>query len=261
MSRRPDESMNLLSVVRDTALDPGYRRQSGQRPLRFRLLTLVALVIAGVLFALSAAQTTRAEPQNAKERQELISRIEQVRGDQDRLRAELATLEAETQRLSERLVSDPAIRLGLDSLEPVVGAATVKGPGVVIVVDDAENAKQVAGLVTDRDIRQLVNGLWQAGAEAIAINGHRLSTRTAIRGAGSAITVDYTSLLRPYTVEAIGNPKTLAASFAQTSGGSWWNSLRANYGLQYVLKNADSLTLPADPGLGLTQASTNGEPK
>ena len=34
------------------------------------------------------------------------------------------------------------------------------------------------------DLQILVNGLWESGAEAISVNGHRLSTLTAIRGAG-----------------------------------------------------------------------------
>jgi hypothetical protein len=88
---------------------------------------------------------------------------------------------------------------------------------MVIVVDDAQGTN--AAQVTDEDLRQLVNGAWEAGAEGIAINGHRLTTRTAIRSAGSAITVDYRSLLRPYRVEAIGDPKTLPARFANTPGG------------------------------------------
>ena len=66
----------------------------------------------------------------------------------------------------------------------------------------------------DIDLQILVNGLWESGAEAISINGHRLSNLTAIRGAGDAITVDYRSLTRPYQIEAIGDPRTLPASFA-----------------------------------------------
>ena len=106
----------------------------------------------------------------------------------------------------------------------------------------------------DQDLRQLVNGLWASGAEAIAINGHRISSRTAIRGAGAAITVDYVSLTRPYRVEVIGDRGSLPAVFSRTEGGRWWAYLKQNYGMKYDITTADQLTLPADPTLKLNWA-------
>jgi uncharacterized protein YlxW (UPF0749 family) len=40
-------------------------------------------------------------------------------------------------------------------------------------------------------------GLWEPARKPSPINGHRLSSLTAIRSAGDAITVDYRSLTRP----------------------------------------------------------------
>jgi uncharacterized protein YlxW (UPF0749 family) len=100
----------------------------------------------------------------------------------------------------------------------------------------------------------LANGLWQAGAEAIDINGHRLSTLTAIRSAGDAITVDYRSLTRPYEVHAIGDPRTLQARFVESSGGSWWNELAQNRRMRYEIARRGRVGLPADPGMVLRHA-------
>ena len=100
------------------------------------------------------------------------------------------------------------------------------GPGVLVVVDDSPSAAADArDRVLDLDLQVLANGLWEAGAEAVAINGHRLSSLTAIRSAGDAITVDYRSLTRPYRVEAIGDPRTLQAyllSLLLGRGGTTW---------------------------------------
>lgn len=248
--------MDLLNVLRDTALDPGYAaardRPAGRRT---RILTLVATLLIGVGFAVSANLSTNAAPQNARERASLIASIQQVQAEQDARRTQVAQLESDIQALSDRRALDPAVRARLDAVEPLAGGHAVAGPGVVITVDDADKATDPSQLVTDRDLRQLVNGLWTAGAEAVSINGHRLSSRTSIRSAGSAITVDYVSLVRPYTVRAIGDPKALAGNFANTSGAAWWNYLRGNYGLRYEIANATDLTLPADPGLGLTRAT------
>ncbi|MDO4783769.1 MAG: DUF881 domain-containing protein [Propionibacteriaceae bacterium] len=257
--RRLDESMNLLNVVRETALEPGYRSAAADAGRRLGWLRAIIGVTVGVMFAMSALQSTASTPQNAQERAELIARIQRVREEQEDRRRRLVDLETETQRLGQRLVTDPALAAQLDLLEVPAGNRGVRGPGVVILVDDNEKAEKPSERVNDRDLRQLVNGLWQAGAEAIAINGHRLSTRTAIRNAGSAVTVDYTSLVRPYTIEAIGDPKTLAGTFAQTSGASWWNSLNANYGLRFEMRTVNEVVLAADPGLGVRWAATADE--
>ena len=122
-------------------------------------------------------------------------------------------------------------------------------------MDDAPGAdSDTRDQVLDLDLQILVNGLWEAGAEAVAVNGHRVSTLTAIRGAGEAITVDYTSLTRPYRIEAVGDSRTLPASFTQTAAGAWWNDLARNRGMPFSLTGVDSLTLGADPGMVLRYA-------
>ena len=102
-----------------------------------------------------------------------------------------------------------------------------------MVDDAASGTDDRSDRVYDLDLQILTNGLWQAGAEAVAINGHRLSALTAIRGAGEAITVDFRSLTRPYRVEAIGDARTLQARFVESSGGAWWNELAQNQKLRY----------------------------
>ncbi|PIF03026.1 MAG: hypothetical protein CR979_00395 [Propionibacterium sp.] len=256
MKRRVDASMDLLRVTRETALDPGYRKAK-PAPEWMRFITWLLLVIAGIMFAISGAETTEGNLQNVKEREELIKRVERERTREAGLREELAKVDAEIRELRESLVKNPAVNAELESLEPQVGTQAVQGPGVIVTVDDAENANTPAQLVSDRDIRHLVNGLWQSGAEAIAINGHRLSSRTAIRNAGSAITVDYSSLVGPYEIKAIGDPDNLADSFGKTAGAARWESLQLKYGLKFEIAETNNITIEADPGLGLTRAVTN----
>lgn len=143
----------------------------------------------------------------------------------------------------------------MSTLDPVVGTVAVTGPGLQITVDDADGTTDgTRDQVLDVDLRTMVNGLWQSGAEAVAINGHRLSALTAIRGAGDAITVDYRSLTRPYRVEAIGDPLTMQARFVESAGGIWWNDLAQNRGMKYQTSSVEDITLAADPGIGLRYA-------
>ena len=245
-------SMDLLRQIRESALDPDYKAVGKHiNPSRWRWPLVAVALVLGLVVAVQGWYTYKASPDTASERDQLISRIRAADKTNDDLRAQQVALEQQITDLQKKQ-ADTTTQAQLDAQGAVSGGTAVTGPGMVIVVDDAQGTN--AAQVTDEDLRQLVNGAWEAGAEGIAINGHRLTTRTAIRSAGSAITVDYRSLLRPYRVEAIGDPKTLPARFANTPGGTWWADAKSNYGLAYDVSTATSLTLPADPGLTVTTA-------
>jgi uncharacterized protein YlxW (UPF0749 family) len=112
--------------------------------------------------------------------------------------------------------------------------------------------------VSAQDLQIVTNGLWQAGAEAISINGQRLTSRSAIRFAGEAILVDFRPLARPYVVSAIGDPGSLRAKFVASSTGSYFTALAANYKLRTEIASSDSLTLPGHPSPALRYAQSAG---
>jgi uncharacterized protein YlxW (UPF0749 family) len=143
-------------------------------------------------------------------------------------------------------------------LASATGDGPVTGPGVRITVDDRPDARTERQVVLDEDLQRLVNGLWVAGAEAIAVNGQRLTGLSAIRGAGEAITVNFRSLRRPYVVQAIGDPDALPARFIESAGGTWWLNLESVYQLRFEMISEDSLTLPAVPALVLRHARAGG---
>ena len=123
-----------------------------------------------------------------------------------------------------------------------------------MVVDDAPGATEDNQLVLDQDLQKLVNSLWQVGAEAISINGQRLTNLSAIREAGGAITVNFKSLGGPYTVSAIGNKNQMAAQLLDTEGGRTWLALRTGFGLRFDVNSEDSMTLPASTRTTLLHA-------
>lgn len=253
--QRPDASMDLLRRIRESALDPAYLAP-GPSGRRFRATIVVpALLAIGLLLGLAFGATTRAAPAGAEERAQLIARIRQLETDQDRLRAQANQVARENTDLErQRSGLDPASDALARALGASAGSVAVTGPGVRITVDDGPDTEQNASRVLDADLRVLVNGLWASGAEAVAVNGHRLSSRTAIREAGDAVTVDYRSLTRPYVVEAIGDPEGLDVGFAATSGGAWWRTLQKEYQMQFGVERVAALALDADPGLGVEHA-------
>lgn len=261
MQRPVDASMDLLNQIIRHPVDPDYalvKARGDQTPSRGLAFAVVAIVI-GAMFAIAAAQTNRSAPQLEGERAELISRIEAAEAAQDALRGRATDLSAEITRLrADSLGNDDtakALQSRINALDPLVGNVAVKGPGLLLVVDDASTGTDDhRDRVLDMDLQMLVNGLWHAGAEAIAINGHRLSSLTAIRGAGDAITVNYRSLTRPYRVEAIGDPRTLQARFVGSAGGIAWEELAQNRRMRYEISSMDEMTLEADPGMVLRYA-------
>jgi uncharacterized protein YlxW (UPF0749 family) len=258
--------MDLLNQILREPVDPDYALVAARvapghrrRPQGHHWWLALVLVLAGTLFALGALQTNRARPVQASERAELIERIQAAEGEQDALRGQVEDLDGQIRGLrSTALGSDgesKALETQIDELGPAVGLAPVTGPGVVIVVDDAPTTgDDVRDQVLDLDLQVLANGLWTSGAEAVAINGHRLSALTAIRGAGDAITVDYRSLTRPYRVEAVGDPRTLQARLAESAAGAWWNDLAQNRNMTYQTSDASRLVLDSDPGITLRYA-------
>src|SRR4029453_2570615 len=123
------------------------------------------------------------------------------------------------------------------------GTAAVTGPGGWVIVGDPPDAES-GGKVLDVDLQTLINGLWTVGAEAISINGHRLTNLSAIRGAGQALTGNSQPLSPPYVVDAIGDPDPMPANFLDTAAGQTWQDLQSNYGLQFSMTPIDSLSLP-----------------
>ena len=257
---RVDASMDLLLQVVRHPVDPDYAAvaaRGGSSSRGHWRLGLVTVVI-GVLFAVAALQTSRAAPVQQSERSELISRVRTAETEQDDLRTRATGLSADITALRSAALSGDAgsrdLQRRVERLDAATGNVAVSGPGVEVVVDDAGTSEDERDQVLDLDLQILVNGLWQAGAEAVAINGHRLSTLTAIRSAGDAITVDYRSLNRPYRVEAIGDRRTMPAVFAESAAGAWWHDLAQSRGMRFEVTDASELELPADPGLTLRWA-------
>jgi uncharacterized protein YlxW (UPF0749 family) len=103
------------------------------------------------------------------------------------------------------------------------------------------------GLLSDRDLRSVVNELWSDGAEAIAVNGIRLTPTSAIRFAGQAVLVDQQPITSPYVIRAIGSPATLDTGFASSAVASRYQTLVSAEGIRFSFGQLGSVTLPAAP--------------
>jgi uncharacterized protein YlxW (UPF0749 family) len=261
--------MSLLAdLFSGSGLDPGYeaaaarRAASGERggrPGRVSRL-LVAMVLLGLLGAVAVIQVRRGAPVAQRQRNALITQIHQRTEETDALQhqADASRARTEALRRSALAQSDAGqnARQDLDRATAAAAAAPVRGDAAIVTVDDAHGATgQQDGHIFDQDLQRLVNGLWAAGATAVAINDQRMTATTAIRTAGDAILVDYRPLSPPYAVTALGGPD-LAKTFTGSPTGKAFRTLEATFGIRYDIRQKDGVRLPAAPALGLRYART-----
>lgn len=269
--------MSLLTNLMEHSLDDGYaeaaarRGESGisrlPRSVRGRLLLAAGLALAAGVVTLGAVQAQAAAPTLAKERQKLIARIQSETDGADRLQENVDLLYQDVAARQRQALDDHGDG-GLDRVSLLAGATAVHGPGVRLVVDDARESESGGGgeprtnsdfsdtgRVRDRDLQQVVNGLWASGAEAVSVNGQRLTALSAIRAAGEAILVDNKPLAPPYTVLAVGDGQRLVTAFQKSPDGQYLRVLEENYGVRASITAEASLALPAATTLTARYAS------
>lgn len=260
--------MGLLNYLTATSLDEDYAHVAARNgasgtsaPATRGRMGLVVLAAFGILIATAGVQTARNSGQATASHDQLVRQVNERKSVLDSEQALVTQLKARVSSLQQanRAATAASNSIGsrLTELGVSSGGVPVRGPGVRVVVADApgDGAGQQ---VLDKDLQTLVNGLWQVGAEAIAINGQRLTSLTSIRTAGEAITVNYRSLDEPYVVQAVGNKNQMPAAFLDTAAGQTWAALRADYGLQFEISPEDSMTLPAEKPLTLHVARAQG---
>ena len=257
--------LGLLGHITASAMDGDYAavaRRAGE-PRASRGISAGAVLAAfALLVVMAASQTSSSETSNNAARADLIVQLRQARVDLESQQRGLDTLRGEVQTLRSQALGSGTLsartRRSLNDLGLAAGTTAATGPGLVIEVDDAPGATDDRERVLDMDLQRLVNGLWEAGAEAIAINGQRLGASSAIRQAGSAITVNYDSLTRPYRLRVIGNRSKLPARFAETSSGRAWLDLQRRVHLQLTMRAVDEVSVPAMSARELRHAVRQG---
>ena len=270
---RPDRSMSLLVDVMTHTLDEGYaaRAATGPRPSSTPglLAGAVVLVALGLLTGTAVAQVRDRAEASEGLRTQLAAEVDSRRAEADRLADEAAQLRADVASLrDDALAADDEgrrLRERVRALELAAATSAVEGEGVVLEIDDApleedleaepRGGTALDGRVLDRDLQDLVNGLWAAGAEAVAVDGLRLSSRSAIRSAGEAVLVDFRPVSPPYVVEAVGKPSELEVRFLDGPSGRRLQTLAAATGISYELRRDEDLELAAatEPQLRATR--------
>ncbi len=256
--------MSLLNDLFAKPLDPGYEeaaeraRAAGddaEEKDRFNVspALIIGMAALGLLLTMAAIQVRDTAGAVSSEREDLIERINAEDEHVNELENSVNSLESEVSALESDLLEDSTagseLREEVESLQAHAGSINVAGPGVVVTVDDAEDPDSFAdpalAAVQDVDLQQVVNGLWAAGAEAVSINGQRITPLTAIRRVDNVMKINYRPTQPPFEISAAGDSASLPSVFGDGSGGQWLRYSASKYGLQFEVSAEESLSIPA----------------
>lgn len=146
----------------------------------------------------------------APERERLASliRVEQTRSSELRLTADdLRRQVADFQKARDRGAAGPSA--ALTALRRQMGLVAAEGPGLVVTLDDSSERLSPSGNLNDlvihsQDVQAVANGLWAAGAEALAVNGQRVVPTSAVLCVGNTLLINGTVHSPPFRFTALG---------------------------------------------------------
>jgi uncharacterized protein YlxW (UPF0749 family) len=217
----------------------------------------VALLALGFLIAAQLASEGPRVQYTTQERTPLVQTANDLQAEQDSLKQRILELRAQIQSVETEGEGAAAtvrdLNAQLQQARISAGLIALTGTGIVIQLEDSKRPVPPDGseadyLVGSRDIRTVVEQLWDAGAEAIAVNGERITTTTAIIDVGTSLLVNSAYLTPPYQITALGAPDLYDTLSASQGFVDFVRARGEGYGIQVSLAEPDSVDVPAFVG-------------
>ena len=184
-----------------------------------------------------------------------LEELKQVRVEKDAALEELNKLETRLDKIEKEKSDEDFFLKGvvndLEKYKMAAGVVDVKGPGVVVTVDDPLPTEQFSDeysviMLRSDLLLSLVNKMKDAGAEAISINGQRIIATTEISLAGDNVNINTVPTAPPYVIKAIGNPDTIDSTLTIRFGIV---EQMKNFGLRIDIKKKDEIEIPRYSGI------------
>ncbi|WP_082698794.1 DUF881 domain-containing protein [Mycobacterium sp. GA-2829] len=124
-----------------------------------------------------------------------------------------------------------------------VGIDPMKGPGLVVTLDDAHrdaegrfprDAAPDDLVVHQQDIQAVLNALWSAGAEGVQMQDQRIIATSAPRCVGNTLLLNGRTYSPPYVITAIGDAEAMQAALAASPLVSLYRQYVMRFGLGYT---------------------------
>jgi uncharacterized protein YlxW (UPF0749 family) len=213
----------------------------------------IALLALGFLIAAQLAAEGPRVRYTTQERSTLVETALGLQHEQDALKSQILDLRAKIGQLeAQGAGSDALVRQLNDDVQRArvaAGLVALDGPGIVFRLEDSGAPGAGADLlVTARDVRTIVEELWLAGAEAVAVNGERVTVSTAFLDIGGSVLANSAYLAPPYEIRAIGPHDLYDRIRASGSFVAFVADRVEGAGIQLSVAQLDSVTVQAFAG-------------
>jgi len=242
-----------------------------RRPSLWTVLVPVVALVAGLLFATSS-RTALGTDLRAGSSSQLSGLIQQRDAAVARQQEELARLQQQVQGLTDQVASRDTAVAGAAAQAQQGGTSAgltgISGPGLTVTLDDAP--PQAGGglpsgataddlVIHQSDVQGVVNALWAAGADGVAIMGQRLIATSAVICVGNTLLLQGRTYSPPFVVTAVGNSAQMRQQLAASYDVQLLKQAVNDYGLTYALADQRRVDLPPYDGtLEMRYARTVG---
>ena len=200
--------------------------------------------------------------ENSELKAEYVKWKGEYEGSQTRLREKEEKLERTRKQASLNNQGDTEKGEELEKNNSLLGLTEVRGNGVTILVDDNRdiNSTEVSNIsdyiVHEGDVLTIVNELFNAGADAVSVNGQRIVSTTAIVCDGNIIRINNEKIGVPIVIRAIGYTENLL--YALERPGGYLEGMR-NDGVKVLSHKEDNVTIPKFSGVYNYEYMVRGE--
>jgi uncharacterized protein YlxW (UPF0749 family) len=232
----------------------------GRRPSAWTALVPVVALAAGLLFATSG-RTAQGTDLRAGEVTELSELIAQRQTAIARQAGQLSDLQEQVERLTDQAATrDGAVAAAQSSGDAgALSAALVPltGPGVVITLDDAPprpdgslpvDARPDDLVIHQSDVQAVVNAVWAAAADGVAVMDQRLIATSAVRCVGNTLLLQGRTYSPPFVVTAIGDAAAIRAQLDASPQVAVFQQAVEDFGLTFDVREAREVEVPEYDG-------------
>ena len=220
---------------------------------RWRWISPVAFALAGLL-CVASARSSGGFDLRSGDHGDLISLIHEQDRHSAQLTNEVSSISTKLQETLSLQVGDAVKTATSESngLARIAGDVELQGPGVQVTLKDAPPplGEVPNGLTLDdyvvhqQDVQAVVNALWSGNADAMSINGERISNISAIRCAGNTLLLNGRVFSPPFTVSAIGSVSELHKALNANAAVKIYRQYSAAVGLGWSVRDSKEIKIP-----------------
>ncbi|GAB4086808.1 DUF881 domain-containing protein [Myceligenerans cantabricum] len=218
------------------------------------------LALAGLLFVASGRHALQAGSRQPQDIAALVeaesSRVGELSDRASALNREInsLTMSERTGRTVPRVAPQLAEREGV-----AAGSSAVTGPGLTVTLDDAPasaldtapgNPQPNDLVVHQQDLQTVINALWTGGAEAMTLQGERVTSTSAFRCSGNILLLHGKVFSPPYEVTVIGDPEALSQALEDDEGVQNYRAYVEWVHLGWGVQTHEQVDVPASQSTG-----------